>query len=157
MNNSSILELQTWLVYQRVAIDCAGCLCKYIYLCSCRDIYILPIIFYSHKHRHELERDSLNIHIFDCERTRARTLFGITNMRESYALWLGSPSLFAEGIIIHVSSCVHCVQFDTFGYTLLCLNKPFHALPCSFTFALCIIEEGKNATVFSDGFIVDGL
>lgn len=30
MNNSSILELQTWLVYQRVAIDCAGCLCKYI-------------------------------------------------------------------------------------------------------------------------------
>lgn len=31
MNNSSILELQTWIVYQRIAIECAGCLCKYIF------------------------------------------------------------------------------------------------------------------------------
>lgn len=29
MNNyANILEFQTWIVYQRVAIDCAGCLCK---------------------------------------------------------------------------------------------------------------------------------
>lgn len=27
---ANILELQTWLVYQRVAVDCASCLCKYI-------------------------------------------------------------------------------------------------------------------------------
>lgn len=36
MNNyANILEFQTWIVYQRVAIDCAGCLCKYIYLYLC--------------------------------------------------------------------------------------------------------------------------
>lgn len=26
---ANILEFQTWIVYQRVAIDCASCLCEY--------------------------------------------------------------------------------------------------------------------------------
>lgn len=28
-NYANILELQTWIIYQRVAIECAGCLCKF--------------------------------------------------------------------------------------------------------------------------------
>ena len=29
MSAASILELQTWIVYQRIAAECANCLCKY--------------------------------------------------------------------------------------------------------------------------------
>lgn len=38
---ANILEFQTWIVYQRVAIDCASCLCKYFSL-----FFFFSIIYY---------------------------------------------------------------------------------------------------------------
>lgn len=67
MNNSSILELQTWLVYQRVAIDCAGCLCKYIQIICygfansyCMYIYYDVVLFM--------------LHVCACDHVSARSL-----------------------------------------------------------------------------------